>query len=176
LSGYIFATKARIDNLVKEQYFFHMSPQYDNFGSLAAEIGPVTWGTPASFNGFRFLAALLQRRRSPAANQTMHDVWPSPELLHVQFRGLLLPDGILPGVIVTLRPSLAFSYVGTLLHGTPASGVSQTLRRGTRNGIYTTFAEGSTYMFDWAAITLGWALAHILVNRVLLCTTVRTSC
>ena len=30
-----------------------------NFGALAAEIGPVVWGTPANFNGFRVLAALL---------------------------------------------------------------------------------------------------------------------
>jgi len=30
------------------------------FGLLAAEINPVVWGTPANFNGFRVLAALLQ--------------------------------------------------------------------------------------------------------------------
>jgi len=30
-----------------------------NFGKLAAEIGPVVWGTSANFNGFRVLAALL---------------------------------------------------------------------------------------------------------------------
>jgi len=30
-----------------------------NFGSLAAEIDPVVWGTPANFSGFRVLAALL---------------------------------------------------------------------------------------------------------------------
>jgi len=30
-----------------------------NFGPLTAEIGPVVWGTPANFNGFRVLAALL---------------------------------------------------------------------------------------------------------------------
>ena len=30
-----------------------------NFGLLAAEIGPVVWGTPANFNSFRVLAALL---------------------------------------------------------------------------------------------------------------------
>ena len=30
-----------------------------NFGLLAAEIGPVVWGTPANFKGFRVLAALL---------------------------------------------------------------------------------------------------------------------
>ena len=30
-----------------------------NLGSLVADIGPVVWGTPANFNGFRVLAALL---------------------------------------------------------------------------------------------------------------------
>jgi len=34
---------------VKQQYLLHMSPQYANFGPLAAEIGPL-WGTPANFN------------------------------------------------------------------------------------------------------------------------------
>jgi len=29
-----------------------------NFGPLAADIDPVVWGTPANFNGFRFLAAV----------------------------------------------------------------------------------------------------------------------
>ena len=30
-----------------------------NFGPLTAEIDPVVWSTPANFNGFRILAALL---------------------------------------------------------------------------------------------------------------------
>jgi len=30
-----------------------------NFGLLAAEIVTLVWGTPANFNGFRILAALL---------------------------------------------------------------------------------------------------------------------
>jgi len=30
-----------------------------NVGPLAAEIGQVVWGTPANFNGFHVLAALL---------------------------------------------------------------------------------------------------------------------
>jgi len=46
--------------LVKQQYLLQMSSQYGkHFGPLAAEIGTVVWGTPAKFNGFRFLAALL---------------------------------------------------------------------------------------------------------------------
>ena len=32
-----------------------------NFGPLAAEIGLPVWGTPANFNGFHVLAALLRR-------------------------------------------------------------------------------------------------------------------
>jgi len=35
-------------------------PQYgEHIGLLAAEINPVVWGTPANFNWFRVLAALL---------------------------------------------------------------------------------------------------------------------
>jgi len=36
-----------------------MSHNMVHFGALAAEIDPVVWGTPANFNGFRVLAALL---------------------------------------------------------------------------------------------------------------------
>jgi len=38
-----------------------------NFGLLAAEIDPVVWGTPANFNGFRVLAALLHVHGSQVA-------------------------------------------------------------------------------------------------------------
>jgi len=45
LLGYIFATKADIDNwkkkLVKQQYVLHMSHNMVNFGPLADEIDPV---------------------------------------------------------------------------------------------------------------------------------------
>jgi len=64
--------------LVKRQYLLHMSSQnMANFGPLTAEIGSEVWGTAANFNAFRVLPSLLQRRRSPEANQTLHDVWPS---------------------------------------------------------------------------------------------------
>ena len=48
-----------------------------DFGPLMAKICCRVWGTPAKFNGFHVLPSLLQRRRSPEANQTLHDVWPS---------------------------------------------------------------------------------------------------
>ena len=62
LSNYIFATEARIDNL-KNLLSSNISPTcpYNivNLGPLAAEIVSLVWGTPANFNEFRVLAALL---------------------------------------------------------------------------------------------------------------------
>ena len=47
-----------------------------------------------------------------------------------------------------------FRVLAALLHGTPAAGFSQTLRRGTRNGI-TELPQTAPLIFGWAAITLG---------------------
>jgi len=63
LSGYIFATKACIDNLSENllngNIYSIFPDNIRNFGLLAAEIRPVVWGTRANFNWFRVLAALL---------------------------------------------------------------------------------------------------------------------
>jgi len=42
-----------------------------NFGLLEAEIGPVVWGAPANFNGFRVLAALLHGTLVVGVSQTL---------------------------------------------------------------------------------------------------------
>ena len=42
-----------------------------NFGPLAAEIGPVVWGTPANFNGFRVLPSLLLGTLVVGQSQTL---------------------------------------------------------------------------------------------------------
>jgi len=42
-----------------------------NFGPQAAEIDPVVWGTPANFNGFRVLAALLHGIPVLGVSQTL---------------------------------------------------------------------------------------------------------
>jgi len=44
--------------------------------------------------------------------------------------------------------------LAALLHSTPAAGISQTLWRGTRNGI-TELSQRPPPIFGWAAITLG---------------------
>jgi len=74
LSGYIFATKARIDNLKKllSSNISSTCPyNMVNFGPLAAEIGSEVWGTPANFNGFRVLAALLHSSQVVGVRQTL---------------------------------------------------------------------------------------------------------
>jgi len=74
LSGYIFATKAHTDNREK-LLNGSISPTcpYNmvNFGPLAAEIISLVWGTPANFNGFRVLAALLHGILVVGVTQTL---------------------------------------------------------------------------------------------------------
>ena len=127
-----------------------------NCGPLRAEIYWRVWGTSANFSGFRVLPSLLQRRRSPEANQTLHDVWQSHALVHyIYICGGSCPLTEFCPVQNSLYVQVLRSPIlAALLHGTPAAGVSQTLRRGTRNGI-TEFSQTSPSIFDWAAITLG---------------------
>jgi len=64
-----------------------------NFGPLAAEIVSLVWGTPANFNGFHFLAALLHGTLVAGVSQTValnrgrhlySAWWPSPwTLAHI---------------------------------------------------------------------------------------------
>jgi len=120
-----------------------------NFGPLTAEISWLVCSTPANFNRFRVLASLLHRRRSTEVNKTLKDVWPSPGLVHyIYFSGALAPNGILPGAKFTLRPSLAFSYIGsvTVRHSSSdrqPNFVAWYKEWNFRNG---TFAEGATYI------------------------------
>jgi len=74
LSGYIFATKARIDNrknLLNSNTSSTCPYNIVNFGSLAAEIVSLVLGTPANVNGFRVLAALLDGTLVVGVSQTL---------------------------------------------------------------------------------------------------------
>jgi len=42
-----------------------------SFGPLSVDIGPVVWGTPANFNGFHVLAALLHGTLVIGVSQTL---------------------------------------------------------------------------------------------------------
>ena len=71
------------------------------------------------------------------------------------FSGALASDGILLGAIFTVYVQvLRFPVLAALLHGSPAAGISQSLRRGTRNGI-TELSQRAPSIVGRAAITLG---------------------
>ena len=57
-------------NLLSSNISCTCSHNMVNFGPLAAEIGPVFWCTPANFNAFRFLAALLHGTLLVGVSQT----------------------------------------------------------------------------------------------------------
>ena len=142
--------------LVKQQHLSTCPHNIVNFGLLSAEIGSWVWGTRANFSRFCILPSLLQRHRSPEANQTSHDVWLSPSLVHYIYnlRGsCLLTEFCLVQNSVYVQ-LLRSRILATLLHGTPAAGVSQALRLGARNGI-TELSQRAPPIFSWAAITLG---------------------
>ena len=73
--GYIFATKACIDNRKKNFLSSNISSTCPhnmvNFGTLVAEILSLVWGTPGNFNGFRFVAALLHVTLVVGVSQTL---------------------------------------------------------------------------------------------------------
>jgi len=74
LSACIFAAKACIDNRkkdVKQKYLLHKTHNMVNFGLLTAEICWRVWGTPAHFNGFCILAALLHGTLVVGVSQTL---------------------------------------------------------------------------------------------------------
>jgi len=119
-----------------------------NFGPLAPEIILLVWGTPANFNGFRVLAELLQWRRSTEAMETLHNVWPSPGLVHyIYIFGGSCPVTEFCQVQNSLCVQvLALSYIGSITAGHSSSG---------RQPNFAVLSRGCHYIFDRADITLG---------------------
>jgi len=70
---YIFAIEASTigKNLLSSHIFSTCLHNMVHFGPLAAEIGPVLWGTPPNFNSFLVLAALLHGILVVGVSQTL---------------------------------------------------------------------------------------------------------
>jgi len=126
-----------------------------NFGLLAAEIVSLVWGLPANFNGFRFLALLLQRRHSTEANQTLHNVWPLPWLVDYIY--------IFGGCCsVTEFCQVQNSLCVLQVLRSPICSITA---RQSSSGREPNFAALSTGCHLYSAgRPSGWALAHILVD------------
>jgi len=71
LRNYKAHTDNRKKNLLRSNISSTCAHNMVNFGPLAAEIGPVVWGTPANFNRFRVLAALLHGTVVVGVSQTL---------------------------------------------------------------------------------------------------------
>jgi len=67
-------------------------------------------------------------------------------LLGYTFSGALAPDGISPRAKFTLRPSLAFSYFGSVTARHSSSGRQPNFAAWYKEWNYRTFAEGATYI------------------------------
>ena len=122
--------------LVKQKYLLHMSYNRPmaNFGPERLSSIGVFGATQQISTGFRVLASLLQRRRSTGVNQTLHDVWPSPGLVHyVYIFGGSCPLAEFCHAQIHCDQVLRSAILAALLRGTRAVGVSQTLRLRTRN-------------------------------------------
>jgi len=120
-----------------------------NIGLLTAETCWRVWGTTANFNGFRVLASLLHRRLSTEVNQTLH-VWPSPGLVYYicayAFDGTCPVTKLCQLQEFTLRPNLAFSYIGSVTARHSSTGLQPKFAAWYKACNYGTFAEGATYI------------------------------
>jgi len=139
LLGYIFVTKAHIDNRkksIKQQYLLHMAPQYgerrpngwDRFGSM---------GHPSKFQR-------VSRLGFVTAPTSLSGGQPNfSRCLAISCAGTLYPVYTFLGALAEfcqVQNSLCIqvsrsAILAASLHGTRAVGVSQTLWRGTRSGI-----------------------------------------
>jgi len=133
-----------------------------NFGPLAAEINSGVWGTPGNFNGVSHLAFVTAATSFIGGQPNFARYFAASWLLHyIHFRGLLPPDGISPRAKFTLRPSLAFSYIGSVTARHSSSGVSQTASCMVQGMELRNFRRRRhVYSALWQT---RWAPAHILV-------------
>ena len=119
-----------------------------NFGPLTAEIGWRVWGTQQISTGFAcgFVTAVTSfTGGQPNFARCLAVSWAG--ILHIYvFLGLLSPDWTLPGTILTLHPSLAFSYIGSITAQHSTSGRQPNFVAWYKEWNYRTFADGTTYV------------------------------
>jgi len=92
-----------------------------NFSLLAAEIGPVVWGTTANINGFRVLTALLHGSHVVGVSQTLRVEQRAPPMFGMAKVTLLIIPHSIVHIALTVRTKSPnyFRYVRDLQHFTP---------------------------------------------------------
>jgi len=126
--------------LLKQQYFLA------NF-CLKAEIG-LPWGNPANFNRFaswlHYCSDVAHRIGQPNFARSLAVSWAGT--LYIYILGAFAPDGILSGAKFTLRPSLGFSYLGSVTARHSNSRRKPNFAARYKEWNYATFADGATYI------------------------------
>ena len=133
-----------------------MSSQYGKLRPISGWDRFTSLGHPSKFQRVSRVGFVTVPMSLKDVNQTLHDVWPSPGLVryvYVSGGSCLLTE------FCKMQNSLCVQVLrspilAALLHDTRAAGVSQTLWRGTRNGI-TERLQRVPPILDRAAITLG---------------------
>jgi len=150
-----FATKACIDNwekkLVKQQYLFHMSPQYGellptNGWDLFRSLGNPT--PQQSSTGFASWLCYCSDVTQGGQQNFARYVWPSPGLVHYiyTFLGGSCPLTKFCRLQNSLRPSFAFSCFGSITARHSSSGHQPNFVPWYKEWNYRTFADGARYI------------------------------
>jgi len=124
-----------------------------NFGQLTAEI---CFGHPSIFQRVSRLAFVTAATSLTEGQPNFARCWPYPALAHYIyiFGGSCPLTKFCPVQYSLYVQVLRSPILAALLHGTQGADVSQTLRRGTRNGI-TELSQRAPPIFSWAAMMLG---------------------
>jgi len=159
LSGYIFTSTACIDNrkkFVKQQYLLQMSSQYGELWSTNSWDPLASLGHPNNSTGFAFwlpyCTDVVQVRSTKLCRMFGSLFGWYTKYIYIFEGSCTLTE------FCQLQKSLCIQVLcspilAALLHGTRAAAVSQTLWRGTRNGI-TELLQTAPPVFGWAAIRL----------------------
>jgi len=141
-----------------------------NVGPLTAEIDSGVWGrNPANFNGFSVLPSLLQRCLSTEVNQILHDVSPSPGLVHYKY--IFGGSGPLTEFCSVQFQVLRSPILAALMHDTSAAGSAKLC--GVVQGMELQKSRRGCHLYS-AGRPSRWASAHIVVNFVYFYVTYRT--
>jgi len=150
--------------LVIQQYLLHMFSQYGERRPTNGWDRLVSLASQQISKGFRVLASLLHRRRSTEINQTLHDVWPSPGLVHyiycIYSFGVSCPRTEFCQVqnLLCIR-SLALSYICSV---TARHSISRHQPNFAR-GIFT--RQGGHPVRHWAVeLSSYWSVVYVLPN------------
>ena len=148
-SGCIFATKACIDNRKKltQQYLLHKFSQY---GELRPTRGCDRLGSlvhPSKFQPVSRLA-FVTAATSLTGGQPNFAQCLAVSGAATSYIGLLPLDGISPSAKFTLRPNLAFAYIGSVTAQHSSSGRQPNYAALYKEWNYATFAEGATYILQ----------------------------